>query len=145
MGGRSKDRPELAFNALPFEARIAVLPSRAGERLIRELFEPLGYEVSVERLALDPKFPEWGASRYYSVSLAGTQRLQDLLSHLNVLIPVLDDEKHYWVGDDEVDKLLRRGGEWLPAADHVAQRDEPQGQLSRVPDRSPGLLPQGRH
>lgn len=125
MGGRSKDRPELAAKALPFEARIAVLPSRAGERLIRDLFEPLGYQVAVERLALDPKFPEWGASRYYSVSLTGTQRLQDLLSHLNVLIPVLDDEKHYWVGDDEVDKLLRRGGEWLPvhpAKEQIARR-----------------------
>jgi 3' terminal RNA ribose 2'-O-methyltransferase Hen1 len=92
-----------------------VLPSRAGEGFIRALFEPLGYAVSVRRLALDPNFPEWGASRYYSVTLAGQQRLQDLLSHINVLVPVLDDEKHYWVGDDEVEKLLRRGGDWLPA------------------------------
>ncbi len=36
-----------------------------------------------------------------------------------MLIPVLDDEKHYWVGDDEVEKLLRRGGDWLP--DHPAK------------------------
>jgi 3' terminal RNA ribose 2'-O-methyltransferase Hen1 len=101
------------------------LPSRGGERLIRDLFEPLGYEASIERLALDPKFPEWGPSRYYSVLLTGNQRLQDLLSHINVLIPVLDDEKHYWVGDDEVDKLLRRGGEWLPvhpAKEQIARR-----------------------
>ncbi len=125
LAGRSKDRPELAAQALPFEVRIAVLPSRAGEKLIRDLFEPLGYRVSVERLALDPKFPEWGASRYFAVSLSGNQRLQDLLSHLNVLIPVLDDEKHYWVGDDEVDKLLRRGGDWLPvhpAKEQIARR-----------------------
>jgi 3' terminal RNA ribose 2'-O-methyltransferase Hen1 len=125
LGGRSKDRPELAAQLLPFEVGIAVLPSRAGERLIRDLFEPLGYQVSVERLALDPKFPEWGPSRYYSVALRGNQRLQDLLSHINVLIPVLDDEKHYWVGDDEVEKLLRRGGEWLPvhpAKEQIARR-----------------------
>jgi len=81
LGGRSKDRPELAAQSLPFEVRIAVLPSRAGERLIRELSEPLGYEVTVERLALDPNFPDCGPSRYYSVSLSGDQRLQDLLSH----------------------------------------------------------------
>ena len=125
LGGRSKDRPELAAKPLPLEARIAVLPSRGGERLIRDLFEPLGYQVAAERLALDSKFPEWGLSRYYTVSLTGTQRLQDLLSHLNVLIPVLDDEKHYWVGDDEVDKLLRRGGDWLPvhpAKEQIARR-----------------------
>jgi 3' terminal RNA ribose 2'-O-methyltransferase Hen1 len=83
--------------------------------LIRKLFEPLGYSVDLERLPLDARFPEWGPSRYYAVRLTGTQRLQDLLTHLNVLVPVLDDEKHYWVGDDEVEKLLRRGSEWLPA------------------------------
>jgi 3' terminal RNA ribose 2'-O-methyltransferase Hen1 len=40
-------------------------------------------------------------------------RLRDLLSHLLVLVPVLDDEKHYWIGDDEVAKLLRRSEGWL--------------------------------
>ncbi|MGI9121534.1 MAG: 3' terminal RNA ribose 2'-O-methyltransferase Hen1, partial [Rubrobacter sp.] len=64
---------------------------------------------------LDEEFPEWGESRYFTVGLSGEVRLQDLLSHLYVLVPVLDDDKHYWVGDDEVDKLLERGGEWLAA------------------------------
>lgn len=30
-----------------------------------------------------------------------------------MLIPVLDDDKHYWVGDAEVEKLLRHGEGWL--------------------------------
>jgi 3' terminal RNA ribose 2'-O-methyltransferase Hen1 len=125
MTGRSKDRPELAATALPLEVRIPVLPSRGGDALIRELFEPLGYTVTAERLPLDEKFPNWGESRYFAVTLRGTMRLQDLLNHMYVLIPVLDDEKHYWVGDDEVEKLLRRGGEWLPAhpaKEHIARR-----------------------
>jgi 3' terminal RNA ribose 2'-O-methyltransferase Hen1 len=85
----------------------------------------LGYTLTIDRLPLDPQFPDWGPSRYFSVTLTGRQRLQDLLGHLTVLIPVLDDEKHYWVGDDEVDKLLRRGGDWLPvhpAKDIIARR-----------------------
>ena len=114
LTGRSKDRPELAESAIPLEVSIPVLPSRGGESLIRRLFEPLGYEVSVGPVPLDERFPEWGPSRYYAVRLRGTTRLKDLLAHINVLIPVLDDEKHYWVGDDEVEKLLRRGGDWLP-------------------------------
>lgn len=125
MTGRSKDRPELAARAIPLEARIPVLPSRGGEVLIRELFEPLGYIVTAERLPLDEEFPNWGESRYFSITLRGTLRLQDLLTHLYVLIPVLDDEKHYWVGDDEVEKLLRRGGDWLPthpAKEEIARR-----------------------
>lgn len=125
MTGRSKDRPELAASAMPLEAKIPVLPSRGGEALIRELFEPLGYTVTAERLPLDEKFPSWGESRYFSVALRGTLRLQELLNHLYVLIPVLDDEKHYWVGDDEVEKLLRRGADWLPnhpAKEQIARR-----------------------
>jgi 3' terminal RNA ribose 2'-O-methyltransferase Hen1 len=114
LSGRSKDRTELASQALPFEVTLPVLPSRAGEPLIRDLFEPLGYSLTIVRLPLDPQFPDWGPSRYFSVTLTGNLRLQDLLNHLTVLIPVLDDEKHYWVGDDEVEKLLRRGGDWLP-------------------------------
>ena len=45
--------------------------------------------------------------------MSGRLRLQQLLEHLYVLIPVLDDQKHYWVGTDEVEKLLRRGEGWL--------------------------------
>jgi 3' terminal RNA ribose 2'-O-methyltransferase Hen1 len=44
---------------------------------------------------------------------------------LYVLIPVLDDEKHYWVGSDEVEKLLRHGEGWLalhPERDTIARR-----------------------
>jgi 3' terminal RNA ribose 2'-O-methyltransferase Hen1 len=125
LGGRCKDRPELATQPLLFTVDLPVVPSRAGEQLIRDLFEPLGYKVDAERLDLDGKFPQWGLSRYYNVTLTGSHRLQDLLSHINVLIPVLDDEKHYWVGDDEVDKLLRRGGDWLPshpAKEQIARR-----------------------
>jgi 3' terminal RNA ribose 2'-O-methyltransferase Hen1 len=64
---------------------------------------------------LDDKFPEWGASPYVTLTLAGTVRLQDLLTHLYVLIPVLDNEKHYWVANDEIEKLLKRGEGWLGA------------------------------
>src|SRR5229473_5047534 len=113
MTGRSKERQELADMPLPLEARIAVLPCRGGENLLRRLFEPLGYEVAATRHPLDEKFPEWGESPYFSVTLKSTIRLSDLLTHLYVLIPVLDDDKHYWVGDEEVEKLLRHGEGWL--------------------------------
>jgi 3' terminal RNA ribose 2'-O-methyltransferase Hen1 len=113
MTGKSKERQELADAPLPLEARITVLPCRGGENLLRRLFEPLGYEVTAVRHPLDEKFPEWGESPYFSVALKATIRLSDLLTHLYVLIPVLDDDKHYWVGDAEVEKLLRRGEGWL--------------------------------
>lgn len=125
LGGQSKDRPELAQMQIPLEARIAVLPCRGGEGLLRQLFEPLGYTVVAENHPLDPKFPDWGDSPYFTVGLRAVCRLQDLLAHLYVLIPVLDNDKHYWVGEDEVHKLLRHGEGWLrdhPARDQIAHR-----------------------
>jgi 3' terminal RNA ribose 2'-O-methyltransferase Hen1 len=125
LAGKSKERPDLAESAMPLEARIAVLPSRGGEELLRRLFEPLRYDVTAERHPLDPSFPGWGDSRYYTVILRTTSRLVDLLRHLYVLVPVLDDAKHYWVGDDEVEKLLRQGEGWLgahPERELIARR-----------------------
>ena len=73
---------------------------------MRRLFEPLGYTIQMQGLELDQRFPEWGQSPYFSVTLEATTTLQQLLTHLYVLIPVLDNDKHYWIGDDEVEKLL---------------------------------------
>jgi 3' terminal RNA ribose 2'-O-methyltransferase Hen1 len=125
LSGRSRERAELVEMPLPLSAKIAVLPCRGGEALLRRLFEPLDYTVTAQRHALNERFPEWGDSPYFTVELAGTQRLQELLSHLYVLIPVLDDEKHYWVGSDEVEKLLRHGAAWLsghPERELIANR-----------------------
>ena len=118
MSGRSKGRQELADQAIPLSAKLTVISCRPGEGLIRELFEPLGYVVTAERHPLDEKFQEWGDGPYYTVTLRGNVRLRDLLNHLYVLIPVLDAEKHYWVGNAEVEKLLRKGGGWLAAHPH---------------------------
>jgi 3' terminal RNA ribose 2'-O-methyltransferase Hen1 len=115
MTGRSKDRPDLVDQATPLTVRLPVLPCRGGERVLRAMFEPLGYDVDSAEIPLDETFPEWGNSRYLDVTLSASVLLKDLLEHLFVLLPVLDDDKHYWVGDDEVEKLLRRGGAWLGA------------------------------
>jgi 3' terminal RNA ribose 2'-O-methyltransferase Hen1 len=135
MSGRSKGRQELADLPIPLAAKLTVVACRAGEGLIQELFEPLGYSVVAQHHPLDEKFPEWGEGPYYSVTLAGTFRLQDLLNHLYVLVPVLDAEKHYWIGQDEVEKLLRKGEGWLGSHPHketIVKRYLPrQRQLAR--------------
>jgi 3' terminal RNA ribose 2'-O-methyltransferase Hen1 len=115
MAGQAREKADLVDRPLPLSATVAVLPCRGGEVLLRRLFEPLGYAVSAQPHPLDERFADWGMSRYFTVTLAGEARLRDLLTHLYVLIPVLDDDKHYWVGQDEVDKLLRRGEGWLAA------------------------------
>lgn len=113
LSGRSKERPDLAATPIPLEAELTVMPCRGDEDFLRRLFEPLAYEVTLERHALDAKFPDWGDSPYYTVHLARTCTLQELLTHLYVLVPVLDNYKHYYVGNDELDKLLAKGQGWL--------------------------------
>ncbi|MGF1530014.1 MAG: 3' terminal RNA ribose 2'-O-methyltransferase Hen1 [Puniceicoccaceae bacterium] len=113
MNGRCKDKPELVETVFPFVVHLPALPCRGGELLLRQLFEPLGYAVEARSQPLDPQFPDWGASNCLDVTLRGSFRVRDLLRHLYVLIPVLDNAKHYWVGEEEVKKLLSRGEGWL--------------------------------
>jgi 3' terminal RNA ribose 2'-O-methyltransferase Hen1 len=115
LTGRCDTRPDLAAAAIPLEIRVPALPCRSGAGLVGRVFEPLGWQVEAAGQPLDPAFPDWGDSRYSDVRLAGTVRLADALNHLYVLLPVLDDAKHYWVSSDEVDKLIRAGGGWLAA------------------------------
>ena len=125
LQGRCKDRPELATTVIPLTARIDVLPVRGGERFLRGVFEPLGYEVEAVRSPLDERFPEWGESPYFAVTVRKTTTLTELLTHLYVLIPVYDNNKHYWVGDDEMEKLLAKGEGWLanhPEKEEITRR-----------------------
>jgi len=125
LAGRCERKPELAATALPLEARLAAVPCRSGEGFLRALFEPLGYEVAATRHELDDSMPVLGPSRLFTVSIRATRPLSELLRHLYVLVPVLDDHKHYWVGDDEVEKLLRHGQGWLdthPSRDVIVSR-----------------------
>lgn len=131
LRGRCDDRPELVTRALGVEVELPVVPVRGGPESLGRLFEPLGYDVDCATIALDSRFPAWGDSRYVAARLAGRQTVRSVLEHLYVLLPVLDDAKHYWIGPDEVDKLLLRGGEWLashPESELIARR------YLRVPD-----------
>ncbi|MCA0269641.1 MAG: 3' terminal RNA ribose 2'-O-methyltransferase Hen1 [Bacteroidetes bacterium] len=115
LSGVCKTHPDLAASPMPLSATVAAVRLPGGEATARRLFEPLGYAVEVSSEPLDAAFPEWGESPYVRLSLSGTVRLRDLLVHLAVLLPALDGAKHYFVGDDEVEKLLRRGEGWLAA------------------------------
>src|SRR6478735_9540777 len=126
MSGRSDTYPELAAAPMPLRIDIPVVSTRGGDDdLVRRVFEPCGWTVTERRLPLDPAFPQWGDSRFSSVTLTGDVRLADALRQLYVLLPVLDDGKHYWVGDDEIAKLERAGEGWLaqhPERDLITRR-----------------------
>lgn len=132
LKGRCDARPELAAEPLPLELRVPALPARgagdlSGAELVRALFEPLGWTVATREVELAEGLDgfDWGPAPYVDLTLSGELRLADALNHLYVLLPVLDGAKHYWVGPQEVDKLLRRGGGWLathPERDLITRR-----------------------
>ncbi|MEZ5773313.1 MAG: 3' terminal RNA ribose 2'-O-methyltransferase Hen1 [Hyphomicrobiaceae bacterium] len=125
MAGTSKERAGLAGIALPLEASVEPIALGGGEDLARRLFEPLGLAVEVVMHPLDPELPDWGTGPFASLKVTGECRLADLLTQLYVLIPVLDRRKHYYVGGDELEKLIRRGEGWLaghPEKELIARR-----------------------
>ncbi|MDQ3610117.1 MAG: 3' terminal RNA ribose 2'-O-methyltransferase Hen1 [Actinomycetota bacterium] len=123
--GISKERPDLVELALPLEIHLPALACRGGVEMAERFFAPLGWRVGASTIALDETFPEWGSSRYVDLRLTGTHRVADAINHLYVGLPVLDDAKHYWVSNEEIDKLLRAGAGWLaehPDRELIAQR-----------------------
>jgi 3' terminal RNA ribose 2'-O-methyltransferase Hen1 len=125
MTGRSKERPSLAETPIPVEVSIGAVPCKGGEPFLRRIFEPLGYTLDVIAHPLDEREPKPDNYRYFTVRLSATRRVAEVLTHVYVLLPVFDDRKHYWVGPDEVDKLLRHGEGWLsahPERETIARR-----------------------
>ena len=116
LSGRAKERPELAATRIPLEASLAAVPCRGADGIVERLFGPLGYEVDAGGDA---------DARYRNVRLRGVRTVAELLSHVYVLLPVLDNRKHYWIGDAEVDKLLAHGKGWLeehPEREYIVRR-----------------------
>ena len=114
MTGRADAHQALSDSLLDLTATVTMLPCRSDQEKLKDVFKPLGYDVSLETFVCDEKFPDWDDSKYVNLTIRGNVRLRDLLKHLYVLIPVFDKQKHYWVGEDEVEKLLRVGEDWLP-------------------------------
>jgi 3' terminal RNA ribose 2'-O-methyltransferase Hen1 len=125
LRGGCTERPDLPAARLQLSAHLPVLPCRGGEGLLRRVLEPLGYEVGATAIPLDTAFPAWGDSRYFDVRISAVCRVRDLLGQLYVLLPVLDDDKHYWVSRDEIGKLVDAAGQWLaghPERDLIVRR-----------------------
>ena len=125
MNGKCDMKQDQADTPLDLTACVHMLPCRGAEDLPKEIFEPLGYTVETRTSILDEKFPEWGDSAYIDLTIRGKVTLAALLNHLYVLIPVFDKQKHYYVSEDEIEKLMKHGEGWLaghPARNKIVNR-----------------------
>ena len=124
LNGQCKERPELAHNALDLVARVHAISCSGDGSFVRSLFEPLGYQVELDIPVLDQNF-DWSHAPCAALTLRANVKLSELLAHLYVLLPVLDNSKHYFIGESEVEKLLQRGAGWLevhPQRDLIVAR-----------------------
>ena len=154
MNGHCEKMQELADGPLKLSACVYMLPVRDKKEILKGIFEPLGYQLSYEYFLIDEKFPEWGESPYVNLTVSGRVRLADLLCHLYVLIPVFDRQKHYFVTESEVDKLLLHGAGWLeehPMRNYIVQRYFPKTRsyadaaMQRLSERDDDKVPEGNH
>ena len=119
MAGKSKSRQTLADQKLPFEVTLGPVACQGDKDFVLSLFEPLGFTCTVTSLGDD------AVTKLYSIQLSASVRLSDLLNQLYVLIPVLDNSKHWWVDQDEVDNLFKKGACWLaqhPMREKITRR-----------------------
>lgn len=126
--GRSESLPEVAAHPISLRVHLPSLSCRGGAERAVAMFAPLGWRVDARPVPLDPEIPAWGDSRYVDLVLEGEMTLGTALRQLTVLLPVLDGAKHYWVGQDEIDKVLRHGEGWL--TDHPLREEILRGALA---------------
>ncbi len=125
LNGKCPDHPEFLKEEFSFKVKLSAVSVKGKAKAVNSLFQPLGYTVGMKGALIDEKFPEWGTSNYFELTLSNTISLQEMLSHLYVLLPVLDNSKHYYMSNDEVNKLLDKGGDWLenhPEKEYIIRR-----------------------
>jgi SAM-dependent methyltransferase len=102
-GSDPADRPGAADRPRQLTIHLPSVRSRGGAPLVRQLFEPLGWAADAVE----------AVPTCVDLRLSGVARLSTALSQLYVLLPTLDDSKHYWVAEAEIDKVVRHGRDWL--------------------------------
>lgn len=114
LNGRPKEEySEWVNHAFNLTISFGPVASDLPDAVINDLFEYLGYEVTIERGQADYRFQLKERSSARFISISGLSTVQAALKQLFVLIPVLDNYKHYYLSEQEIDKLQRYGEGWL--------------------------------
>lgn len=135
MNGRCTKKPELVHHKIDLKIKLPVILSSGGEIDIHKIFEPLGYHVETHPITLNGNSGYNYERQYFSLELKIKETLQLVLSHLYLLIPTLDANKHYYVTEAEIEKLLEKGKSWLsnhPEKEWITRRIlKSQGKLTK--------------
>lgn len=115
LSGICQKRPELVDEEVPIQASLTMVPCKGGKKIIYDFFasEPLKYQVEVVEFLLDENHPHWGKGNYYNITIKKKTTIKEVLRHIYILVPSLDIDKHYFVSENEIDKLERYGEPWI--------------------------------
>ncbi|TDQ36236.1 3' terminal RNA ribose 2'-O-methyltransferase Hen1 [Aureibacillus halotolerans] len=94
----------------PLTFTVGPIASGLSDEHVELLFKPLGYDVTFQYQSSESDV-EKGSARMLTIQ--GLTTLQAGLRQLFVLLPVLDDYKHYYIDEKEMEKLERYGEGWL--------------------------------
>ena len=99
----------------PFNLTIGFGPvaSDLPDAVIISLFEALGFKTEIEREKIEYAFDLKARSSARFITIQGKATLQNTLRQIFILIPVLDNYKHYYIDEKEIEKLQRFGEGWL--------------------------------
>ncbi|WP_407270561.1 3' terminal RNA ribose 2'-O-methyltransferase Hen1 [Radiobacillus sp. PE A8.2] len=126
LNGNTKEEYQAwVKHCFPFTFGFGPVSTDLSDEQITNLFEPLGYEIDIEKRELDYDFSLKTTNHVRYINIHGTTTLQTGLRQLFVLIPVLDNYKHYYIDEKEIDKLQRYGEGWLdqhPSKDMIIRR-----------------------
>ncbi|WP_433751362.1 3' terminal RNA ribose 2'-O-methyltransferase Hen1 [Paenibacillus amylolyticus] len=144
LNGKPKeDYLQWVNHAFELELKFGPVASDLPDRVVEELFSSLGYAVSVERGELSYSFDLKNKSTVRHIILRGRNTVQHALRQLFLLIPVLDNYKHYFISEDEIDKIKRYGEGWLdahPLKELIVKRTLRFAELIRQYERQEGAL-----
>ncbi|MFF2588046.1 3' terminal RNA ribose 2'-O-methyltransferase Hen1 [Peribacillus butanolivorans] len=121
-GQPKEEHTEWVNHPFSFQFEFGPVVSSLSDNQLKDLFEPIGYEVMITRPEIEYSFQIKDKSSARYISLKGMKTLQDGLRHLFVLIPVIDNYKHYYIDEKEIEKLERYGDGWLkdhPMRDYI--------------------------
>ncbi|MBM4761305.1 3' terminal RNA ribose 2'-O-methyltransferase Hen1 [Bacillus sp. B15-48] len=126
LNGKPKEEYlEWVDHKFDLEIGFGPIASQISDEGLRELFLPLGYSLEIERGQTDYSFDLKQRSSVRFLTLKGNVTVQNALRHLFILIPVIDNYKHYFIDDREIDKLERYGEGWLekhPLRDYIIKQ-----------------------
>lgn len=110
--GTCQDKPDLVGKKHGFKVRINNFSCRLNPIFIDRIFSPLGYQIEWRNIQINDEYCT-GGFICGDLQLSIDATLQEILSHLYILLPVFDRQTHFWLDESQLQKFIRHCQGWL--------------------------------